>query len=145
MKPIVTWVLVANTREVSVFENRGVGKGLAELPGMRSVSETPDLPRDRPGMGHSIAGYNVAAVEQPDPQDKIDEQFASDAVAKLTRALTNHRFDRLVVAAGPHMLGLLRQQYNEPLSAVLIGEIDKDLTAQSVKAVASHVEDFIAL
>ena len=144
MKPIVTWVLVANTQKASVLENRGPGKGLAALSDMDFQSDKAELPRDKAGVGHSIAGHGAAAVEQSNPQEKIDALFAHEVVGHLSRALSKHKFDRLIVAAGPHMLGLLREEYDELLKAVLAGEIDKDLSNQTADAVASHVDKIIA-
>ncbi|NNE82125.1 MAG: host attachment protein [Silicimonas sp.] len=143
MKPIVTWVLVANTRNVSVYENRGPGKGLVELSDMKFRPVKADLPRDKAGVGHSIAGHGLSAVEQSDPQEKLDARFARDVAAEISLALGNHKFNRLIVAAGPHMLGLLRGALDEPVKAALIGEIDKDLSNQTAEAVARHIEQFI--
>lgn len=145
MKPIVTWVVVANTRKVSIYENRGPGRGITELRGLDLRPDEVDLPRDKAGVGHSIAGHGVAAVAQSDPQAKADARFARDISAQMSSALAHRKFDRLIVAAGPHMLGLLRDALDEPLRAVVIGEIDKDLTDQTADAVAGHLEGIIAL
>ena len=50
----------------------------------------------------------------------------------------------MIVAAGPHMLGLLRDVLGAPLRAVLIGEIDKDFTHQSTDALLAKVNTIIA-
>ncbi len=145
MKPIVTWILLANARDASVLVNRGPGKGLTVLDGVTFRSEEATGPRDRAGVGHSIAGHGVSAVEQTNPQDKIDTEFAHHLAEQMSSALAKHKFDRLIVIAGPHMLGLLRVSFDEALAAVVIGEIDKDLSRQTPDAVASHIEGIIAV
>ncbi len=145
MTPIVTWVLVANTRNASVLDNRGPGKGLSRVEGASFQSEQADLPRDKVGVGHSIAGYKVSAVERRNPQAKIDAEFARELSDALSRARAAGKFDRLVVAAGPHMLGLLRAAFDESLRSVLVGELAKDLSSQSPEGVASRVQGFIAV
>ena len=145
MKPIVTWILLANTRVASVLVNRGPGKGLAVLDGVAVRSEEAADPRDKAGVGHSIAGHGVSAVEQANPQNKVDAEFARRVADQMSGALDTNKFDRLIVVAGPHMLGLLRVSFDDALKATLVGEIDKDLSGQSVDAVASHIEGIIAV
>ena len=144
MKPIVTWVLLANTRNASILVNNGPGKGLAPLPNGDWTSEAADDPRDKAGVGHSIAGHGLSAVEQTDPQRLIDERFARRLSRHLSKSLAEKHFNRLIVVAGPHMLGLLRASFDDRSKSALIGEIDKDLTGQPVETVMSHVDQFIA-
>ena len=145
MKPIVTWILLANTPEASVLVNRGPGKGLAVLDGVTFRSEEAADPRDKAGVGHSIAGHSVSAVEQANPQNKVDAEFARKLADLLSGRLGANQFDRLIVVAGPHMLGCLRASFDDALKAALVGEIDKDLSGQSADAVASHIEGIIAV
>ncbi|NNE88190.1 MAG: host attachment protein [Silicimonas sp.] len=145
MKPVVTWILLASTRHASVAVNHGPGKGLALLSGKEWTSQEADLPRDRAGMGHSIGGHGVSAVGQADPQKKIDADFAQAVARGVAKALKAKEFDRLIIVAGPHMLGLLRAELDHESRAVLLGEIDKDLTGQPMPAVASHVEGLIVV
>lgn len=144
MKPIVTWVVIANTRNVSVLVNRGPGTGLELLDGVGWQSAEAEDPRDRAGSSHSIAGHSSDSVEQSDPQQKVDKAFAGQVVQHLGQALSSGLYDRLIVSAGPHMLGLLREHYDTRLRAALIGEVAKDLTDQSTEAVMAHIEDIIA-
>ena len=144
MKPIVTWVVLANAREVSVLVNRGPGKGLVPVSGKGWSSEDADSPRDKAGVGHSIAGHGVSAVDQADPQAMINARFAEDVSQHLLKALTSKEFDRLIIVAAPRMLGLLRASLDHVVQAVVIGEIDKDLSDQPVDAITSHIGEFIA-
>lgn len=145
MKPVITWVLLANTRSARILVNRGSGKGLAMLNEVNWQSRSATNPRDKAGVGHSIAGHGVAAVEQIDPQRKLDLQFALDVSRHLSKAIAAKELDRLIVVAGPHMLGLLRASFDDTTKAALIGEIDKDLTGQPVEAVISHIDKFVAV
>ena len=108
-------------------------------------SEEAADPRDKAGVGHSIAGYGVWAVEQANPQRKIDAEFARDLADQMSSALGANKFDRLIVVAGPQLLGLLRASFDDGLKAVVVGEVDKDLSNQSAEAVASHIEGIIAV
>lgn len=145
MKPVVTWILLASARTARALENKGQGKGLTVLADRRWTADTPRMPRDKAGIGHSIAGPGVAAVEQSDLQKLNDLQFAKDLAAHLSAGLQNAEFDRLILIAGPHMLGLLRQELDDHLRAVLLGEVPKDLSKQSLADIENHLGDLIAI
>jgi protein required for attachment to host cells len=50
------------------------------------------------------------------------------------------KIDKLIIVAAPRTLGELRKHYHKALTAVLVGEIAKDLTGHTV----SDVERTIA-
>ena len=130
MKPIVNWIFLANARLAKVCENRGPGKGLVALNDKRWQAEAVPERRDKAGRGHSIAGPGKPAVEQADLQLQSDIRFARELSDHLMHAFSAKQFDRLIIVAGPHMLGLLRTHLDARLKAVTVGEIAKDLTAQ---------------
>lgn len=145
MKPVITWIVLANTREASVLENRGASKGLVPLAGKCWEAEDVSVPRDRPGVGHSIAGPAVSAVEQTDRKHQSGAVFASEIARELSHNLADKQFDRLVLVAGPLMLGLMRKALNEQVKKTLIGEIAKDLTALSTDALETHLGEIMAI
>ncbi len=145
MKPIVTWIILANARGARVVANRGPGKGLVVPDGKSWQAEPAIAPSAKAGLGHSIAGPGVAAVDQGDPQLRADAKFAKDVVHQLEIALAQKAFDRLVIVAGPHMLGLMRQVLGQQLRAVLVAEIAKDLSALSLQSLQSHLGEVIAI
>jgi protein required for attachment to host cells len=104
-----------------------------------------ELPRDNAGVGYSIAGPGRAAVEQTDPQEVIDENFAKTVIEDLSKAHYQKQFDRLILIAGPHMLGLLRAQIDTGFQRVLAGELSKDLLNQPDDVVESHIGELIAV
>ena len=145
MKAIVNWVVLANARTAEVFENRGPGKGLVEKSDICWHSESPAAPRDKAGRGHNIAGPGIAAVERADPQHQSDIRFAKDISNHLLKAHSDKAFDRLIIVAGPHMLGLLRACMDERLKMATVAEIAKDLSAQPTEAIETHIGEFIAV
>lgn len=145
MKPVVTWIVLANARNAKVLQNVGVGKGVTAVSGKTWTAPEAELPRDNAGVGYSIAGPGRAAVEQTDPQEVIDENFAKTVIEDLSKAHYQKQFDRLILIAGPHMLGLLRAQIDTGLQRVLAGELSKDLLNQPDDVVESHIGELIAV
>ena len=145
MKPIVTWIVLANARSARVLANSGPGKGLSAVGDQHWQAPEAGTPNDRAGVGHSSAGPGISAVEQTDRQAMNDAEFARDVANHLSTALAAKRFDRLVLVAGPHMLGLLRAHLNESVRASVLGEIPKDLSAQSLSNLETHLGELIAV
>ena len=145
MKPVVTWVVLANARAIRVLSHQGQGNGLTALAGQCWHAPEASMPRDKAGIGHSIAGPGVAAVEQKNATKINDIRFAKEVIAKLSEAYLAKKFDRLILISGPHMLGLLRANIDVPLRAALIGEIAKDLSAQSLTQIEIHLGQLIAI
>ncbi|MEO1138199.1 MAG: host attachment protein [Pseudomonadota bacterium] len=145
MKPVVTWVVVANGRDAKVLENRGPGKGLDLLARKGWQAESVRIPDDKPGVGHSIAGPGVSAVEQTDTRLQTETKFAKHVLQELSNALRAKEFDRLIIACGPHMLGLFRAHLEDDLRSVVIGEIAKDFSAQPIHVLEARLGDFIAV
>lgn len=135
MKPLKTWILFANARAMHVLCLDGPGKALTTVANKRWQAEPAVEFSDRAGMGHSARGSGVSAVDQGDPQQHADEKFAKKVVAALLEDLKGADYARLVVVAGPHMLGLLRKAMPDEMRAVLVAEIDKDLSAASMDTV----------
>jgi hypothetical protein len=63
MKPVVTWVVLANARTIRVLAHRGTGKGLAAMAGQMWHAPDVSLPNYRAGVGSSIAGPGVSAIQ----------------------------------------------------------------------------------
>lgn len=59
---------------------------------------------------------NAGSLHKPQPENEPDarqqlehDRFARELAARLERGLNDHAFDRLVIAAPPGFLGLLRK------------------------------------
>lgn len=130
MKPDCTLVLMADDSEARFFVNRGPGSGLKEFSAM-SLGQFADADigyEDRPTRQTGpVAGPRHGV----DPHDTLEEQrrdrFASHVAEALDRAWAEVGPDRLVVAAPPKMLGVLRKTLRGAPAAALAGDLAKDL------------------
>ncbi|MDJ0637752.1 MAG: host attachment protein [Paracoccaceae bacterium] len=139
MKPKSTWIVLANARIARIVEHQGAGNGLFTEPGMVLHAEEPTEYSDRAGTGHSIAGHGTSAVDMGNPKDQAAEAFAHNIVERLSKAVADGDFDRVVIIASPHMLGLLRKSMSPEVADKIMAELDKDLTAIPVTELEKHL------
>lgn len=124
-------VAVADGGKLNLFHNTGheADPKLAALP-------TPSVDSENKGSG---ARHQSSAANPDDSQ--IDEDSHAAGIADLlNKQVLEGKISHLVVIAAPRTLGELRKHYHQKLSAVLVGEIAKDLTGHT----ASDIEKAIA-
>ena len=71
-------------------------------------------------------------MEQTDWHQLAEDRFATEIAAALHRMTQERKFEKLVVIAPPRMLGSLRTALHPEVTARLVAEVAKDLTAQSL-------------
>jgi protein required for attachment to host cells len=148
LKPIRTWVVIADAARVRVFETRGRGKGLAAVEDMAMEGELApgrELTSDRPGRSFESVGSTRHAMEGADPRREQKRQFArriADAVASRQAAKS---FDRLVLVAPPATMGDLRAVLPDKVKAAVTAEVVADLTKTPVSELPARLEDHVRL
>jgi protein required for attachment to host cells len=141
------WVVVADEREALFYnvggaERRGISSE-GRWPDGRRVNDRfhlvlrltnpqarPDreLESDRPGRAFSSStGQRHAIDGERSARRRDQEDFARRVADEIERSRHARTFDRVVLAAGPRMLGLIRAALSEPARACLAAEIAKDL------------------
>lgn len=145
MKKITTWIAIADAKIMRVVANDGPGKGLYPVSGQTLHAPAVTALSDEPGMTQSSAGPNRGAVAEPDLKGQAEAVFAKQIVSALDVARRNDAFDRLVIVAAPHLLGVLRPHLGAELRASLLAEVDKDLTPMPIDALPPYLSDIMAL
>jgi protein required for attachment to host cells len=150
MKPIVTWILIADGAEARVYANEGPGKGLHPVDGLHFSQEhlqTRDIMADRPGRSISSAGSGGrSAMEYSCDRVKVRElRFVTDVEVVLELHFRYGWFERLIFSAAPTALGDIRPALSKELSRVVLAELPKDLTRVPVANLDSHFEDLLAV
>jgi protein required for attachment to host cells len=144
MKPIRTWVLIADGQRAHVLENTGPGKGLTEVAGLAFETHVPrgrEIMSDRPGRSQQSASPMRSAVEpQTDPRREWKRRFLKEVADRLETALQAKSFERLVLIAPPTALGELRAALSAQVRAAVIAELDKDLTKLPASELPKHLE-----
>ena len=149
MKPIKTWIVVADGTQMRVFFNDGPGHGMSELADKaRSTEIRPsrDIDADRPGRTHDSAGQGRHAMEpSSDSSRHAKRLFSTEIADEIKKAYYDKAFDRLVLVAAPSMLGDLRAALAKEVQDVIYHELAKDLTHLDERDLADHLRDILAL
>ena len=144
MKPVRTWVVLADGARARVLLNEGPNKGLREV--MNAESETArlagrDLMADGRGRVFDSAGQGRHAMEpKTDPKAVEEEKFLRDVVRILERGARDGDYDRLVLCAAPRALGELRGLLPKAVQDRITAELPKDLTNTPIQDLGRSLE-----
>lgn len=124
-------IAVADGKILNLFHNAGD-------VGAPKLMPLPDAEVDTTNKGSG--GRHQSSPGNPDDSQQDEDGFAAGTAKVLNKRVLDGKIDHLIVVAAPRTLGELRKHYHKALSAILVGEIPKDLTGHSV----ADIEKIIA-
>ena len=144
MKPIRTYILIADGARARLLLSEGPGKPLIEVPDSelsQDIKPDREMSAERPGRVHESATEVRHSIERDDLHRREKERFAQSLAADLDRRLANGEYDRLVIAAAPETLGVIRSALSEKVKALIFAEVAKDLTKLPNPQIRHHLGD----
>lgn len=129
--PKGTIVAVADGEILNLFRNDGDDMA----PQLTALADAP-VSTDNKGSG----SRHQSSSANPSDSQQDEDSFAAGISEMLNKRVLDGKIDGLIVVAAPRTLGELRKHYHKTLSAILLGEIAKDLTGHSV----ADIEKIIA-
>lgn len=123
-------VAVADGEKLNLFRNPG-----DEASPSLTASAVEDVTNENKGSG----ARHQSSSANPDNSRIEEDSFAAGIAELLNRQVLGGQIDNLIIVAAPRTLGELRKHYHQKLSAVLIGEITKDLTGHSAREIEKAV------
>ena len=149
MKPIRTWILIADGSRARIVLNEGPGKGLKPVRNFdyeEGRTAARDIMADRPGRTFDSSGpVRHAMADSSDPTSVAQARFAVQLIQFLDKEFANGVFDRLILAAPAKFLGYLRASISKTLKSATISELTKDLNHLPDDKLPKHFEDVLAL
>jgi protein required for attachment to host cells len=102
---------------------------------------------DKPGRMQGFAGASGAAsmTARTDPHEQEEARFTEHLAGEINHAALEKQFDRLILAAPPRTLGILRKALSSHAAERVIAELDKDLTKNGPADLAVHLQDHLAV
>lgn len=96
--------------------------------------------RDKPGRFNDPGGEHRSAVEIADLHQKAEDAFVSGIIADLDREAADDAFDRIVIAAPPIALGVVRKTMGAELKKRVVKEIAADYVKMPLPDIARAVQ-----
>ncbi|MGB5179681.1 MAG: host attachment protein [Gammaproteobacteria bacterium] len=138
------WVVVADKSKARIFtvaDPRGALLEVDALEHPQARQREQTLTSDRPGRSFDSKGQGRHAMGssiEPDQQETI--RFARRIADHLQAAHDEGRCDRLLLVAGPSLLGLLREQLKHA-PGLKISEIEKNLGQYDAPEIRKHLPE----
>ena len=129
--PKGTIVAVADGEILNLYRNEGdeTSPNLAAMPRAAISTENKGS-----GNRHQSSSANPSESQQD------EDSFAAGTAAMLNKRVLDGDLASLIIVAAPRTLGELRRHYHKALSAILLGEIPKDLTGHAIADVVKTIE-----
>ena len=141
------WVLVADSVRARFLSAASRNSALEELEVMLNPNERMNeqsFTTDRPGRMYDRMGQGRHAMEHPtEPKTVEAARFAKAVGLQMDAGRRQGKFDRLYVIAPAKFLGHLREAMDNPLAALVAGEVSKDITKASPQEIRGHLPDFL--
>lgn len=138
------WVLTANAGRARLFanvDNRRRFQLIREFDHPASRKKDQELVTDRDGRYRSM-GDKLNAFEAPtEPKEVEAARFAEELAQVLDYGRTTNQYERLIVAASPHFLGLLKTNLDPQVQRRVSRTIDKDFTGVDADQLPQKLED----
>ncbi len=124
-------IAVADGELLNLFRNGGdeASPKLTALP--KAAISTENM-----GSG----GRHQSSSANPSDSQQNEDSFAAGTAEMLNKRVLDGDITHLIIVAAPRTLGELRKHYHKSLSAVLVGEVAKDLTGHSIADVEKIIE-----
>ncbi len=123
-------IAVADGEKLNLYRNNG-----DEASPILSAMAEPEIATTNMGSG----GRHQSSSANPSASQQDEDSFAAGTAAMLNKRVLDGKIDSLIIIAAPRTLGELRRHYHKALSAVLEGEIAKDLTGHSTAEIEKAI------
>ena len=138
------WIVVADQSKVRIFsvdEPRGELQELQQLEHPAGRDHAQTLGSDRPGRSFDSSGQGRHAMgTSVGPKEQEAIRFAKQVGDLLRAACHAGRCNRLLLVAGPHFIGLLKDQLHS-LTDVTVTEIVKNLGQYDSREIRTHLPE----
>lgn len=136
-------VLVADSSKARIFsapDGRSDLQQDIDLSHSDSRLKEQDLVADGLGSASDAGGYGKHSMGHENAaHQRQAEIFANRLSSELDNTRQRNNLHRIYLIAAPKFLGLLRGSLSSQCTALLAGEINKDLVNHNIKDIRSHL------
>lgn len=124
------WVMLADASRARILSSDEMLDGfdpVEDIVHPASRQRTSELMSDDRGRSQSGPGGAGTAFDAHTEAAQVEHQkFASELADRLLEGVNDRSFERLIIAAPPRFLGLLRDELSPRVSALVVKEINHD-------------------
>lgn len=141
------WVLSADAGRARIFSAdspKASLRPLQQLISPKARLREQDLTSDRPGRSFDSFGAGRHATEPSTPASEQEAiRFAADIARQLKQGRDHGAFDRLILVAEPHFLGLIRKAIDPHTAKMITLEVAKDVSKASTEKIRKYLPERI--
>ncbi len=141
-----TWVVLADGEKALICENTGTQRA----PRLRlhakmtqDLAPQRELATDRPGRMPDPGKNQRSAMEATDFNRQAKERFAAEVAARVNLLAAKAGAARMVLAAPPQLLPVLRDGLDDAVRERVIAELPKTLTQHPLSELGARVADLV--
>ncbi len=136
-----TWIMTADRAGARIFERDGNELTMVEhIAHEEGRLRSSDLGSDQPGRSFDSSKPGRHSMSKSEsPQEHLAVQFAKSLANKLRDGRVQHRYTRLVIAAEPGFLGLLRGALDNQTQRLVVREVPEHLQQLGPAQLVSRV------
>lgn len=99
-----------------------------------------EMKTDKPGRGvASGRGATFSMTGEKDPHEDAAIMFVGKVCEQLEKLRHKKKFDALIVAAEPHLMGILKKKMKSNLKTQVVKWVNKDLEKIPLKDLPGHL------
>jgi len=143
-----TWILVADASRAQLFAHEKTGEGMSlvrEYQHPESRLKASEIASDRAGQFLSKGTGHGAFADGTDPKKYEAERFAIELAHALEQGRAAGGYQKLVLVAPAHFIGLLHQHLSAHARALVGTNIEKDYTQLPASELMSSLQKFVTL
>lgn len=143
----MTWIVVTNSNRCRFYlfdSHKKILTFLKELSHPENRHKSGDyFTSDKPGRYHSASTARGSYEPRTDPKESGVQHFSHEIANDLDHARTRNEYEKLILIAPPHMMGLLLEQCNKHVKQLIINEIKKDIVHYTDHELLTFLKDQI--
>jgi protein required for attachment to host cells len=125
----VTWVLVADGGRARVFQTQGIALDLQEIEDLVSTE----------GTGTGLTDKEAEVLDRNERKEKLEAKFSKRVAEYLEQGRSQQKYHRLIIAAEPKFLGMVRGDLSEEVRRLIFEEVSEDLTELGVDEIQNRL------
>ena len=136
------WVVVADSSKARILSAENTKSPLQEYQDFvhtASRLKEQELVSDGPGRGSNGNGNHHGVGNEKDAHQHEAEVFAREVCEHINKNCHGKDLRKLYLVAPPRFLGLMRKSLSKNACGILVKEIDKDLSSQSLPEISKYL------